>query len=146
MRRPRGERAFTHTAMASRAPSILALADEDPVVAELVRAQAEHVVDYTRTLVRACGLDRSADPVTVVVGGGPVARTHGPHVHGSHHDLRPIRRRGRPARQSRPPWWERSSMPWQKVVFHSVRSVRERLSLAVGRAPETGGQATFEVL
>lgn len=66
----RRERAFTHTAMASRAPSILALADEDPVVAELVRAQAEHVVDYTRTLVRACGLDRSADPVTVVVGGG----------------------------------------------------------------------------
>ncbi len=61
---------FTHSSLASRAPGVMVLADEDPVVADLVRTQAARVADYALTLTHACGLDRTGEPVTVVAGGG----------------------------------------------------------------------------
>jgi len=67
--------AFTFAAQAAHAPSVLALVDDDPVVAELVNTQAERLADYAISLARTCGL---ADPVTVVVGGGLVREPDAP--------------------------------------------------------------------
>lgn len=67
--------AFTFAALAAHAPSILALVDHDPVVAELVDTQAERLADYAVSLARTCEL---ADPVTVVVGGGLVREPDAP--------------------------------------------------------------------
>jgi N-acetylglucosamine kinase-like BadF-type ATPase len=66
---------FNFAAMAAHAPSVLALIDDDPVVAELVDIQAARIVDYIVSLARSCGLD---DPVTVVVGGGLVREPGAP--------------------------------------------------------------------
>ncbi|TDW21229.1 hypothetical protein [Kribbella kalugense] len=67
--------AFTFAAQAALAPSVLALVDDDPVVAGLVNTQAERITDYIGSLVRTCGLVR---PVTVVVGGGLVREPDAP--------------------------------------------------------------------
>ena len=67
--------AVTFAALASHAPSVLALIDDDPVVAELIDTQTERIADYILSLARSCGL---ADPVTVVVGGGLVREPHAP--------------------------------------------------------------------
>jgi N-acetylglucosamine kinase-like BadF-type ATPase len=66
---------FTFAAQAAYAPSVLALIDDDPVVAELVNTQTERIADYILSLARTCGL---ADPVTVVVGGGLVREPQAP--------------------------------------------------------------------
>ena len=65
----------TFATLASYAPSVLALVDDDPVVAELVDTQAGHLAGYIRSLASTCGL---ADPVTVVVGGGLVREPDAP--------------------------------------------------------------------
>ena len=57
---------FNFAAQAAYAPSVLALVDDDPVVAELVDRQAGHLANYIVSLARTCGL---ADPVALVVGG-----------------------------------------------------------------------------
>jgi N-acetylglucosamine kinase-like BadF-type ATPase len=67
--------AFTFAAQAALAPSVLALVDDDPVVAGLVNTQAERITDYIGSLVRTCGL---VGPVTVVVGGGLVREPDAP--------------------------------------------------------------------
>ena len=64
--------AVSHAALAAHAPSVLALADSDPVVGRLVSTQAERIVDYVVRLAGACGLPVSGDRVSVVVGGGLV--------------------------------------------------------------------------
>ncbi|MEV5963774.1 hypothetical protein AB0L70_18540 [Kribbella sp. NPDC051952] len=61
--------------LAAHAPSVLALIDDDPVVAGLVETQTERLADYIETLARTCGL---TDPVTVVVGGGLVREPEAP--------------------------------------------------------------------
>ena len=66
---------FTFAAQAAHAPSVLALIDDDPVVAELVDSQTERLADYILSLARTCGL---TDPVTVVVGGGLVREPDAP--------------------------------------------------------------------
>ena len=66
---------FNFAALAAYAPAVLALIDNDPVVAELVDTQAEHLADYILSLARTCGL---ADPVSVVVGGGLVREPNAP--------------------------------------------------------------------
>jgi N-acetylglucosamine kinase-like BadF-type ATPase len=67
--------AFTFAAQAALAPAVLALVDDDPVVAGLVNTQAERITDYIGSLVRTCGL---VGPVTVVVGGGLVREPDAP--------------------------------------------------------------------
>jgi N-acetylglucosamine kinase-like BadF-type ATPase len=69
---------FTFAALAAHAPSVLALVDDDPVVAELVNTQADRIADYTLSLARTCGLAGAGDPVTVVVGGGLVREPRAP--------------------------------------------------------------------
>lgn len=67
--------AFTFAAQAAHAPAVLALVDDDPVVAGLVNTQAERITDYIGSLTRTCGL---VGPVTVVVGGGLVREPDAP--------------------------------------------------------------------
>lgn len=67
--------AFTFAAQAALAPSVLALVDDDPVVAAVVDTQAERITDYIGSLARTCGL---VGPVTVVVGGGLVREPDAP--------------------------------------------------------------------
>ncbi|WP_427891493.1 hypothetical protein ACQHIV_03260 [Kribbella sp. GL6] len=66
---------FRFAAQAAHAPSVLALADDDPVVAGLINTQAERLADYIGSLARTCGL---VEPVTVVVGGGLVRTPDSP--------------------------------------------------------------------
>lgn len=61
--------AFTFAAQAAHAPAVLALIDDDPVVAGLVDTQAARLTEYIGSLARTCGL---VGPVTAVVGGGLV--------------------------------------------------------------------------
>ena len=70
----RGNR-FDFAAQAAHAPAVLALIDDDPVVAGLVELQAERLAQYIASLARTCGLVR---PVTVVVGGGLVPEPDAP--------------------------------------------------------------------
>jgi N-acetylglucosamine kinase-like BadF-type ATPase len=65
----------TFATLAAHAPAVLALVDEDPVVAALVDTQADRIADYCLSLVSACGLD---DHATVVVGGGLVREPGAP--------------------------------------------------------------------
>lgn len=67
--------ASTFATLAAHAPAVLALIDEDPVVAGLVDTQADRIADYCLSLVTACGL---ADDATVVVGGGLVREPDAP--------------------------------------------------------------------
>ncbi|MFC6159305.1 hypothetical protein [Kribbella jiaozuonensis] len=67
--------AFNFAAQAAHAPAVLALIDDDPVVAGLVDTQAERLTEYIGSLARTCGLVR---PVTVVVGGGLVPEPEAP--------------------------------------------------------------------
>ncbi|WP_371403469.1 hypothetical protein OHA10_36980 [Kribbella sp. NBC_00662] len=67
--------AFNFAAQAAHAPAVLALIDDDPVVAGLVDTQAERLAEYIGSLARTCGLVR---PVTVVVGGGLVPEPDAP--------------------------------------------------------------------
>ncbi|MFG1912363.1 N-acetylglucosamine kinase [Kribbella sp. NPDC048928] len=65
----------TFATLAAHAPAVLALIDEDPVVAGLVDTQADRIADYCLSLIAACGL---ADDATVVVGGGLVREPGAP--------------------------------------------------------------------
>jgi N-acetylglucosamine kinase-like BadF-type ATPase len=67
--------AFNFAAQAAHARAVLALLDDDPVVARLVDTQAERLTQYVGSLARTCGLVR---PVTVVVGGGLVPEPDAP--------------------------------------------------------------------
>jgi N-acetylglucosamine kinase-like BadF-type ATPase len=67
--------AFSFAAQAAYAPAVLALIDDDPVVARLVDTQAERLAEYIGSLARTCGL---VGPVTVVVGGGLVPEPDAP--------------------------------------------------------------------
>jgi N-acetylglucosamine kinase-like BadF-type ATPase len=67
--------AFNFAAQAAHAPAVLALIDDDPVVAGLVNTQAERLTEYVGSLARTCGL---VGPVTVVVGGGLVPEPDAP--------------------------------------------------------------------
>lgn len=66
---------FNFAAQAAHAPAVLALIDDDPVVAGLVNTQAERLAQYISSLARTCGL---VGPVTVVVGGGLVPTADAP--------------------------------------------------------------------
>ncbi|WP_329001228.1 hypothetical protein OHA18_43110 [Kribbella sp. NBC_00709] len=66
---------FTFAAQAALAPAVLALVDDDSVVAQLVNTQAERITEYVGSLARTCGL---VGPVTVVVGGGLVREPDAP--------------------------------------------------------------------
>ena len=68
----------THSALAAHAPSVLALADVDPVVGQLVATQAARIVDYIASLAGACGLPDTGERVSVVLGGGLVREPSAP--------------------------------------------------------------------
>ncbi|MER7245737.1 hypothetical protein [Kribbella sp. NPDC000426] len=75
---------FTFAAQAAHAPAVLALIDDDPVVAGLVDTQAARLTQYIGSLARTCGLGEPGEPgglvrpVTVVVGGGLVPEPDAP--------------------------------------------------------------------
>ncbi|TCC55105.1 hypothetical protein E0H73_36520 [Kribbella pittospori] len=61
------ENTFSFATLAAHAPSVLALIEDDAVVAQLVDTQASRLADYIVSLAGSCGLE---EPVTVVAGGG----------------------------------------------------------------------------